>query len=108
MAVGVALVRAGTDCSGCDWAKSRVAQSILLQCGSGGLKACLKGDPNRRVRANNTTEWKELEDGEADFEWVTWAIEVQANGGWGARWVAFTHRYPFQVVANLPVQERVE
>ena len=61
----------------------------------------------RRVRTNNTTAWKELGYGEADFEWVTWAIEVQANGGWGARWVAFTHRYPCHVVARLPVQARV-
>lgn len=58
----------------------------------------------RKVRTNGITEWKELGYGEADFEWVTWAIEVQANGGWGARWVAFTHHYPFQVVASTLVQ----
>ncbi len=58
----------------------------------------------RKLRTNGINEWKELGYGEADFEWVTWAIEVQANGGWGARWVAFTHHYPFQVVASTPVQ----
>ncbi|MBC8162300.1 MAG: hypothetical protein H7Z42_13915 [Roseiflexaceae bacterium] len=62
----------------------------------------------RRVRTHGRTEWRELGYGEVDFEWVTWTIEVQANGGWGARWVAFTHRYPFQVVASSPIQARAE
>ena len=91
-----------------DAARSRVPEGSMILRRSYWRNGYKKIRSFRRVRTNNTTEWKELGDGEVDFEWVTWAIEVQANGGWGARWVAFTHRYPFQVVANLPVQERVE
>ncbi len=54
----------------------------------------------RRVRSGHTVAWKEIGLNEPDFEWVTWTIEVQANGGWGARWVAFTHRYTLNVAAS--------
>lgn len=51
----------------------------------------------RRVRVGNKNHLKKLAFDEPDFEWVVWTIEVQANGGWGARWIAFTHSYPFVV-----------